>query len=266
MSSSEAKKSRGRQRIEIKKMSNDINLQVTFSKRRSGLFKKASELCTLCGASVALVVFSPGEKVFSFGHPSVDGVIERYLKRGPPPEAGNMHYMAKVIELNGQLTHINDQLEAERKHAEKLNRKQKEAEAQLWWARPVEGMIIMENLEKLKKAFEELKQQVAGLADMALSQSVANGNPGHQFFPGASSSAIPNVVLQPTSLPVVQVLPPVTHMMLPPPPMMFQNYTLPDHGSMIMNPNGFNNDMGMGGGGAFGVPGPSSAGAGGGFF
>ena len=262
MSSSEAKKSRGRQRIEIKKMSNEANLQVTFSKRRSGLFKKASELSTLCGASVALVVFSPGKKVFSFGHPSVDGVIERYLTQGPPPLM-DVQRMAEVLELNAQLTHINDQLEAERKRAQELSGKERETEAHLWWARPVEGMISIDNLYKLKKAFEELKQQVAGLADRALLQySVANGNPGHQFFPGASSSTIPNVVLQPQPLPVPpQMFPPTPNMMMLPPPPMFQNYMLPD-GSM-MNPHGFN-DMGMGG---FGGPGPSGSGAGaGGFF
>ncbi|KEH34709.1 MADS-box transcription factor family protein [Medicago truncatula] len=56
-------------------MSNESNLQVTFSKRHSGLFKKASELCTLCGAYVTLIIFSPSEKVFSFGQPSVETVI-----------------------------------------------------------------------------------------------------------------------------------------------------------------------------------------------
>ncbi|KAL5070236.1 hypothetical protein RYX36_021123 [Vicia faba] len=56
------KKGRGRQKIEMKKMSNESNLQVTFSKHRNGIFKKASELYTLCDANVAIVVFSPGEK------------------------------------------------------------------------------------------------------------------------------------------------------------------------------------------------------------
>ena len=71
--------SRGRQKVAMVKMENESNLQVTFSKRRSGLFKKASELCTLCGAQLAIVVFSPGRKVFSFGHPSVELVIDRFL-------------------------------------------------------------------------------------------------------------------------------------------------------------------------------------------
>ncbi|KAG5610743.1 hypothetical protein H5410_022024 [Solanum commersonii] len=39
--------SKGRQRVDMVKMKNARNLQVTFSKHRAGLLKKASELCTL---------------------------------------------------------------------------------------------------------------------------------------------------------------------------------------------------------------------------
>ncbi|CAH2076423.1 unnamed protein product [Thlaspi arvense] len=70
---------RGRQKIEIIKMSKKSNLQVTFSKRRFGLFKKASELCTLCGAKILMVVFSPGGKVFSFGNPNVAELVYHFL-------------------------------------------------------------------------------------------------------------------------------------------------------------------------------------------
>ncbi|MCH85179.1 MADS-box transcription factor, partial [Trifolium medium] len=73
---SSGRKGKGRRKIEMKNMSNESNLHVTFSKRRSGLFKKASELCSLCGVDVALVVFSPSGKAFSFGHPNVDTVLE----------------------------------------------------------------------------------------------------------------------------------------------------------------------------------------------
>ena len=60
-------------------LSNESNLQVTFSKRRSGLFKKASKLFTLCGAYLALIIFSLGDKVFLFGQPSVETVLNLYL-------------------------------------------------------------------------------------------------------------------------------------------------------------------------------------------
>ncbi|CAL5209786.1 unnamed protein product [Lathyrus oleraceus] len=86
------RKGHGRQKIEMKKMSNESNLQVTFSKRRSGLFKKANELYTLCDADIALIVLSPGGKVFSFGHPHVDTVIDRYLSHVSPQNNDTMQF------------------------------------------------------------------------------------------------------------------------------------------------------------------------------
>ena len=124
------RKSRGRQKVEMVKMPNESNLQVTFSKRRSGLFKKASELCTLCGAEIAIIVFSPGKKVFSFGHPCVEALIERFVTRNPPPSSGTLqlieaHRNANVRELNAQLTQVLNHLEMERKRGEELNKLRK---------------------------------------------------------------------------------------------------------------------------------------------
>ena len=55
-----------RQKIKIKKIDNVTARQVTFSKRRGGLFKKAQELSVLCDAEVALIVFSATGKLFEF--------------------------------------------------------------------------------------------------------------------------------------------------------------------------------------------------------
>ena len=79
MNNKKVKTTQGRQKIDIKKIENISNRQVTFSKRRAGLFKKASELCILSGAQVAIIVKSPGRRTFAFGHPNVDSVIDRYL-------------------------------------------------------------------------------------------------------------------------------------------------------------------------------------------
>ncbi|RRT61857.1 hypothetical protein B296_00011017 [Ensete ventricosum] len=57
----------GRGRLELKRIENKINRQVTFSKRRSGLLKKAYELSVLCDAEVALIIFSSRGKLFEFG-------------------------------------------------------------------------------------------------------------------------------------------------------------------------------------------------------
>ncbi|KAJ9697247.1 hypothetical protein PVL29_009158 [Vitis rotundifolia] len=71
----------GRQKIQIKKIEKKSSLEVTFSKRRIGLFKKAGELCILCSAEAAVIVFSPGRRAFVFGHPSADAIIDRFLHR-----------------------------------------------------------------------------------------------------------------------------------------------------------------------------------------
>ena len=106
-----ARKSKGRQKLDMVKIPNESSRQVTFSKRRSGIFKKASELCTLCGAEVAIIVFSPGKKVFSFGHPGVEVVVERFLTRHPPQNSPAMqlieaHRNAGIREFNAQLTQV----------------------------------------------------------------------------------------------------------------------------------------------------------------
>ncbi|XP_050890862.1 agamous-like MADS-box protein AGL62 [Lathyrus oleraceus] len=171
---SSGKKGRGRQKIEMKKMSNESHLQVTFSKRRSGLFKKASELCTLCGIDIALVVFSPSEKVFSFGQPNIYTIIDRYLSQIPPQNNNTMQFIearrnANVRDLNAQLTELNNTLDAEKKLGDELSRIRKAVEVQFWWACPFERMN-MAQLELLKKALEQLKILVVEHAHNVLIQ------------------------------------------------------------------------------------------------
>uniref|UniRef100_A0A803RAB8 MADS-box domain-containing protein n=1 Tax=Cannabis sativa TaxID=3483 RepID=A0A803RAB8_CANSA len=56
----------GRGKVELKRIENKINRQVTFAKRRNGLLKKAYELSVLCDAEVALIIFSARGKLFEF--------------------------------------------------------------------------------------------------------------------------------------------------------------------------------------------------------
>nr|AIZ95437.1 MADS41 [Apostasia odorata] len=78
----------GRGKIEIKRIENPTNRQVTFSKRRGGLLKKAHELAVLTDAQVGLVVFSTSGKMYDYCSPasSMREIIERYLK------ATNAHF------------------------------------------------------------------------------------------------------------------------------------------------------------------------------
>lgn len=49
----------GRVKLKIKKLESSGNRQVTYSKRRNGILKKAKELSILCDVDIALLMFSP---------------------------------------------------------------------------------------------------------------------------------------------------------------------------------------------------------------
>ncbi|XP_019169980.1 PREDICTED: agamous-like MADS-box protein AGL62 [Ipomoea nil] len=192
-----ARKCKGRQKIEMTRMSKESNLLVTFSKRRSGLFKKASELSTLCGVEIAIIVFSPGKKVFSFGHPCVDAIVDRFLARSPAAAAAptaaatntsqliEAHRNASVRELNVQLMEILNQFEVEKKRGEELTKMRKENQGKWWWESPV-AELRLEELEQLKVAMEELKSGVGKQMEKLV---VEASNPNLYFGAPSSSSS-----------------------------------------------------------------------------
>ncbi|XP_047323620.1 agamous-like MADS-box protein AGL15 [Impatiens glandulifera] len=70
----------GRGKIEIKRIENTNSRQVTFSKRRAGLLKKAQELGILCDAEIALLIFSSTGKLFEFSNHDMNTTLLRYNK------------------------------------------------------------------------------------------------------------------------------------------------------------------------------------------
>ncbi|KAK8650457.1 hypothetical protein V6N13_140096 [Hibiscus sabdariffa] len=70
----------GRGKIEIKRIENANSRQVTFSKRRAGLLKKAKELAILCDAEVAVVIFSNTGKLFEYSSSGMKKTFSRYNK------------------------------------------------------------------------------------------------------------------------------------------------------------------------------------------
>ncbi|GAY34842.1 hypothetical protein CUMW_013640 [Citrus unshiu] len=62
------KRKMGRGKIEIKRIENTTNRQVTFCKRRNGLLKKAYELSVLCDAEIALIVFSSRGRLYEYSN------------------------------------------------------------------------------------------------------------------------------------------------------------------------------------------------------
>ncbi|KAH7524802.1 hypothetical protein FEM48_Zijuj06G0157800 [Ziziphus jujuba var. spinosa] len=62
----EIREDMGRGKIVIRRIDNSTSRQVTFSKRRNGLLKKAKELAILCDAEVGVIIFSSTGKLYDF--------------------------------------------------------------------------------------------------------------------------------------------------------------------------------------------------------
>lgn len=71
-----------RGKIQIKKIENQTNRQVTYSKRRNGLFKKANELTVLCDATVSIIMVSNSNKIHEYISPgnTTKEIYDRYQK------------------------------------------------------------------------------------------------------------------------------------------------------------------------------------------
>ncbi|XP_009802759.1 floral homeotic protein AGAMOUS isoform X2 [Nicotiana sylvestris] len=106
----------GRGKIEIKRIENTTNRQVTFCKRRNGLLKKAYELSVLCDAEVALIVFSSRGRLYEYANNSVKATIERYKKAcsdssntGSISEANAQYYQQEASKLRAQIGNLQNQ-------------------------------------------------------------------------------------------------------------------------------------------------------------
>ncbi|KAF8025485.1 hypothetical protein BT93_F2354 [Corymbia citriodora subsp. variegata] len=100
----------GRGKIEIKRIENTTNRQVTFCKRRNGLLKKAYELSVLCDAEVALIVFSSRGRLYEYSNNNIRSTIERYKKANSDssntstvPEINAQYYQQESAKLRQQI-------------------------------------------------------------------------------------------------------------------------------------------------------------------
>ncbi|XP_057783873.1 MADS-box protein SVP-like [Salvia miltiorrhiza] len=130
-----------REKIQIKKIDNVTARQVTFSKRRRGLFKKAEELSVLCDADVALIIFSSTGKLFEYASSSMKEILGRH----------NLHSknLNKLEQPSLELQLVEDS-----NHA-RLNKEVAERTHQLRRMRgeELQGLSIQE-LQQLEKSLE----------------------------------------------------------------------------------------------------------------
>ncbi|TXG68221.1 hypothetical protein EZV62_003156 [Acer yangbiense] len=127
------KKTRGRQKLEMKRVEHEAKREVTFSKRKKGLFSKASELCELCGADVAL------------------SRRARNILRG----------------LNGVREQYNESLKRLEEEEKKSNEKSSgTSSGGFWWDdQEIENINELDELEQYVESMEKLRKIVQGRVD-----------------------------------------------------------------------------------------------------
>ncbi|KAH1106972.1 hypothetical protein J1N35_010740 [Gossypium stocksii] len=159
----------GRGRVELKRIENKINRQVTFSKRRNGLLKKAYELSVLCDAEVALIIFSNRGKLYEFGSSGMTKTLERYQQccytpqpQHNIPEHETQSWYQEIIKLKAKY----EALERTQRHLlgddlgplnlKELQNLEKQLEGTLVLARQRKTQIMMEQMEDLRKKVKQL--------------------------------------------------------------------------------------------------------------
>ncbi|CAD5116826.1 DgyrCDS5671 [Dimorphilus gyrociliatus] len=77
----------GRKKIQITRIGDERNRQVTFTKRKFGLMKKAYELSVLCDCEIALIIFNSANKLFQYASTDMDKVLLKYTEYNEPHES-----------------------------------------------------------------------------------------------------------------------------------------------------------------------------------
>ncbi|GAA5883480.1 hypothetical protein JCM3774_003597 [Rhodotorula dairenensis] len=172
----------GRRKISIAPIKDERNRQVTFLKRKNGLFKKAYELGVLCSADVAIIVFNANGKLFEFHSGDMDQTLLRYS-----------HYTGPAHEKRGPEDYLNQDLAAAASKrgsgmSDEAEDEEESDEEKPHIAAGSSGVKVISNAAKGKQALRAAAERKAKLGDR--SRSLSEDHPHHQQHvpPLASSS------------------------------------------------------------------------------
>ncbi|TRY81739.1 hypothetical protein DNTS_031655 [Danionella cerebrum] len=105
----------GRKKIQISRILDQRNRQVTFTKRKFGLMKKAYELSVLCDCEIALIIFNSTNRLFQYASTDMDKVLLKYTEYSEPHESRTntdilQTLRRKGLSLEGSELNIEDSL------------------------------------------------------------------------------------------------------------------------------------------------------------
>ncbi|CAK9319019.1 unnamed protein product [Citrullus colocynthis] len=168
-----------RGKTQMRRIENATSRQVTFSKRRNGLLKKAFELSVLCDAELALIIFSSRGKLYEFSSSSMQATVGRYLRHTRSqthhlePLAHQHDLQAVQDEAEGLLKEIESLEVSKRKllgeglgssSYEELQQIEQQLERSLAHVRARKHEVYKEQIEQLREKEKNLEAENAKLA------------------------------------------------------------------------------------------------------
>nr|QOH28312.1 fruitfull-like protein 1 [Hippeastrum hybrid cultivar] len=175
----------GRGRVQLKRIESTINRQVTFSKRRSGLFKKAHEISVLCDAEVALIVFSAKGRLYEYSTDSrMESILDRYERYSYAEKA--------MVEPESQETRSDepgklkakfDAIQKSQRHlmgeqldllsVKELEQIEQQLESSLKHIRSRKNQLLMDTITELQKKEKELQEHNRDLEEKVMEKEKA---------------------------------------------------------------------------------------------
>ncbi|XP_028769047.1 MADS-box protein SOC1 isoform X1 [Neltuma alba] len=193
-----------RGKTQMKRIENATSRQVTFSKRRNGLLKKAFELSVLCDAEVALIIFSPRGKLYEFASSSsLHETIERYRKHTRDAQTANRSSEQNMQHLKQEAASMMKKIEhlelSKRKllgeglgscSIQELNQIEQQLEKSVSTIRARKNQVYNEQIEQLIAKEKALEAENARLYEKCgiQPQQETNGEQQRESQPYAESS------------------------------------------------------------------------------
>ncbi|KAJ0054173.1 hypothetical protein Pint_01200 [Pistacia integerrima] len=191
----------GRGKVTLERIENSTSRQVTFSKRKNGILKKAYELSVLCDAEIAVLIFSPTGKLYQYASGDVDRTIARYW--GEVPLLNPNHQRSKTAEriLKDKIEELErsaHSMEERLRHLagedistlgiKELKRLERQLKAGVERIRAKERRITSEHLNSLKRRQRDLQEEntqlhkrMQELRDADMNSSILGFSPPHAF-------------------------------------------------------------------------------------
>ncbi|KAI5385655.1 hypothetical protein KIW84_072311 [Lathyrus oleraceus] len=139
----------------MRKIEDIDNLFVTFTKRKTGIYNKATELSTLCGAKVDILMISPTGNPFCYGEPSSKSLVRTSLKE----ETSSMEDLIKrqmVEKLNMKNDQLMDEIHVAKAQRETLTASNSSG----WWEIKEKGRYDHKIDEHIKNITHQMINEV----------------------------------------------------------------------------------------------------------